>query len=1147
MNAVSEMAMNSNGEMLSGTQALVQGLIFQAKLDRLNGLRTAGFISGYRGSPFGNVDLELWRSQESLDAHGIVFQPGLNEDMAATACWGTQQVPLMAKPRYDGVSAYWYGKGPGVDRSGDVFKHGNLAGTSPLGGVVLLAGDDHGAKSSSTAHQSEHVFMAASIPVFNPSSISEYFEFLPAAVALSRFASVWVGFKCATEIVEASTAIRLDRKVPEFMFPAIDIPEGGFHISGRFAPLLLEESLHRFRLPAARHFVAANGFDRITHEATTRSLGIVAPGKAHVDVCEALRLLGLDATTASRMGIRVFKPLMTWPLEPLATRNFCAGHREILVVEEKRSLVEGQIAQLLLALPNASRPMLAGKATPEGLPLIPEYGELSAPSVARALGARLIALGLADETIRAALSRLTMWDGTNLIAAPAARAPMFCSGCPHNRSTHVPEGSEAFGGIGCHGMAMWIPELRTSPSTHMGGEGGTWLGIAPFGGPDHMFQNMGDGTYAHSGSLAIRAAIAAKSNITYKILCNAAVAMTGGQPVEGSPDAGAIAKQTAAEGAAKVVIVSEDPARFENLKPAIDVFHRDELMRVQRDLRDVKGVTILVYDQGCAAERRRLRKKGEYPDLPIRTFINSDVCEGCGDCNAKSSCVSVLPIETELGTKREIDQESCNKDYTCTQGFCPSFVTVIGGAPHRAGTDKTLMDKLTAQLTEPPAATVQEQTFNIVLAGIGGTGVVTLGGLLAQAAALEGHGVLTFDVTGVSQKNGAVFSHVRLLGNKPAENFRPRIPRGQLDLLIGCDIIAATSSEVVHLLAEGRTHAVVNTDIVPTAEFQRNPGFDRSPDRFQAVFAQILDTARNIDYVAPGPAIATLVGAGPLMNIFLLGIACQRGLLPLKLASLEAALGDGRTGKTNLLAFRLGRYAAQDRVALDRLLGVKPPPVPLAELSFEALVARARILLTAYQNKSYADGYEAFVRSARAQDPHDKLSHAVALNLFKLMRYKDEYEVARLHAAPEFRKRLGLAFDGPYKLNFNLAPPLLSFRKTGAGEPRKYRFGEGTMRLFQIMQHFKFLRGTPFDPFGAFADRRMERRLIKLYKQWVNELTPLLDRIDYDVAVSIASLPDLIRGYGPVKERNVTIALNRRNELMDRLQQIRTPRQEVTP
>jgi len=1126
-----------DAEILSGTQALVRGIIAQAEADRRAGFKTAGFISGYRGSPFGNVDLELWQAQSELDAHSIVFQPGLNEDMAATACWGTQQVPLMPEPRYEGVFAFWYGKGPGVDRSGDAFKHGNLAGTSPKGGVVLLAGDDHGAKSSSTAHQSEHALVAASIPVFNPSSIEEYLEFIPAAVALSRFASVWVGYKCATEIVEASTAIPLERAFRDFVRPDVSAPPGGYHISNVFAPLALEESLHVYRLPAARAFAAANGFDRVTLESKRRTLGIIAPGKAHVDVHEALRILDLDEAAASQLGIRIYKPMITWPLEGSGARAFCQGHREVLVVEEKRALVEWQVAQVLLGLSDAVRPALSGKAMPQGAMLLPEHGELNPTTVALAIAGRLEALGIAGERVLAARDRLTAEIQQIRGAGPIARAPMFCSGCPHNRSTRVPEGSEAFGGIGCHGMAMWIPELHTSPSTHMGGEGGTWLGITPFGGPRHMFQNMGDGTYAHSGLLAIRAAIAAKVNLTYKILCNSAVAMTGGQPVEGSPDAGAIARQTLAEGAQKVVLVSENPGLFADLPREIEVHPRDALMRVQRELREMEGVTILVYDQGCAAERRRLRKQGEYPDLPIRTFINHEVCEGCGDCNQKSSCVSVLPLPTEIGVKRQIDQESCNKDYTCVEGFCPSFITVTGGTLRKTTTDRELIDTLGSRLIDPVPPQPREDTFNVVLAGIGGTGVITLGATLARAAWMEGQGVLTFDVTGVSQKNGAVFSHVRFLGDASEDQFRPRVPREQLDLLIGCDIIASTAPEVIQLLSKGRTRAVLNADMVPTAVFQRDRGFDMSIERFGRVVGQVIGDA-DVHYVSPAQAAAGMVGSGPLLNIFMLGFAFQNGLIPLKTASLEQAFSSGRGGNSNLLAFRLGRMAAQDPAGLDALLGAEKAVVPLSDLPLEGIVARCREILTAYQNAAYAERYERFVREVALQDEHGDFSRAVALNLFKLMRYKDEYEVARLHASPALRQRIARQFEGAHKLSFHLAPPILSFRKNDLGEPRKIELGGWMMPVFKAMQHFKFLRGTFLDPFGHSLDRRLERRLIEDYRGWISELTPRLGQVNYRTAVEIASLPDDIRGYGPVKERSLAAALARREQLLAEIDRV---------
>ena len=1134
MDALAENTRLDQTEFLTGLQAIVRGIIEQGRADRRQGFKTAGFVSGYRGSPLGTLDLELWNSEALLKEYSIKFQPGLNEDLAATACWGTQQVPLLPNPRFDGVFAFWYGKGPGVDRSGDALKHGNLAGTSPKGGVVVLMGDDHGAKSSSTAHQSEHALVANGIPVFNPSSIAEYVEYIPVAIAMSRFASVWVGFKCVTEAVESSSTLTLGKIPPEIILPTdVAAPPGGYHIKLGFMPLVQEETLQVYRIPAVKLFAKANRLDKVMWDAPTRSLGIIAPGKAYVDTMEAMRLLGIDQRAASAMGIRVFKPLMTWPIEPTGIAEFSRAHREVFVIEEKRPLVEWQLAQILLNMQGASRPALSGKATSEGAPLLPDYGELSPPIVAQAIGKRLVALGLATDEIKARLADLEghTAEVKGRAVAPVARAPMFCSGCPHNRSTRMPDGSIAFGGIGCHGMAMWIPELHTMSSTHMGAEGANWIGIEPFGGPEHIFQNIGDGTYAHSGLLALRAAIAANSNITYKILCNAAVAMTGGQPVEGTPDALAIAKQSLAEGAKKVALVTEDLSRYPDMPAGIGLYYRDQLDAVQREMREIKGVTVIVYDQGCAAERRRLRKQGLWPDLPIRTFINSDVCEGCGDCNQKSSCVSVLPVETELGTKRMIDQESCNKDYTCVKGFCPSFVTVKGGGLRKNSVEDDLLKKLADALVEPTRSAKVGDAYNIIIAGIGGTGVITLGNTLARAATHEGRNVLTFDVTGVAQKNGAVFSHVRFLGGDNTESFRPRIPREQLDVLIGCDAIASSSNEIVQLLAADRTHAVINGNVIPTATFQRHPDDDMSLKRFGAPIERVLSSS-HIDYVSPADGARSKLGSGALLNIFMLGFAYQRGVIPLERQSLEKTMGGGGGGKKNLMAFNLGRLTAQDPARVETLLGKTETVTPLTALPLDAVIARCKTLLTSYQSARYADEYEAFVRNVQRSDSRGGFTHAVARNLFKLMRYKDEYEVARLYTAPEFKKRLEAEFQGDYKLHFNLAPPGLRMFKSENGEPRKFEIGPWMYPLFGLLAKFKGLRGTPFDLLGLSKDRRLERRLIVEYKSWILAILPKLNEANYATAVKIAELPAEMKGYGPVKDRNTEAALTRQKVLI---------------
>jgi indolepyruvate ferredoxin oxidoreductase len=1107
---------------ISGLEALLQGILAQRRADQ--GRSTAGFISGYRGSPLGTFDTVLWNARTLLAASNVTFKPGLNEDLAATACWGTQQLDLASQRQYAGITAFWYGKGPGVDRSGDVFKHANMAGTSPSGGVVLLVGDDHGAKSSTLAHQSEQALAAAGIPVLYPSTIQEYVDYLPVAVELSRFASVWVAFKCVTETVESSTAVNLAGKARELTYPEIDRPTGGFHIGSGFAPLELENTLLNYRLPAARQFATANELDRVTWDSAGRALGIIAPGKSYIDVIEALRLLGITAGIAASLGLRIFKPLMVWPLAPDRAIEFCRSHREVLVVEEKRALIEEQLAGMLLRMPPADRPALSGKLDPVGRRLLPEHGELDALSIARAIGARLTALNIGDTALN------TLWRSVtdsrvrtvSKENAAIARTPAFCSGCPHSRSTRLPEGSTAFGGIGCHGMALFVPELRTSAATHMGGEGANWIGLEDFVGTSHIFQNLGEGTYTHSGVLAIRAAVAAGSNITYKILHNGATAMTGGQPVEGEFSAEDIARQLLAERVRKVVLVTEDFERARNPSLEIEVYPRTELDRVQRQLRDIKGVTAVIYEQGCAAERRRLRKAGEFPDPPVRTYINPDICEGCGDCGQKSNCVSIVPIETELGRKRAIDQDSCNKDYTCIEGFCPSFVTVKGGKLNVGEISTDMVEAIGAELVDPSAQS-PVVISNIVLAGIGGSGIVTLGRTIARAAMLEGWRVSTFDVTGLAQKNGPVYSHIRLFDAKTGGDYQPRIPASQIDVLIGCDIVGSAAPGVIQLLAPDRSRAFISREMVPVAAFQRNADVSLNTEPYAAALEQVLPRSR-LAYIALSDGVRRKIGADALRNIVILGFAIQRGAIHIAPASLEKAMmRHGKADLKSIFALRVGRLLAQNPGRVDELLGStdEKQAVPIADLPTDAAIARYREILTEYQNSAYADRYESLVRQIERRDPRGQLTKAAATHLFRLMRYKDEYEVARLYASPQFMERLRREFVGDIELNFNLAPPLLPLRRNEAGEPRKIKLGPWTQRLFRVLAGLKWLRGTPFDPFGWLADRRQERRLITEYCGWIDDLLGRLESIDYAAAIRIANLPERIRGYGPVKERNI--------------------------
>ncbi len=820
---------------ITGTQALVRLCLEQQARDKAAGLNTAGFISGYRGSPLGNFDTALWSAGDHLANHNILFRPGVNEDIAATSCWGAQQVGFFPGPKYDGVFAVWYGKGPGVDRSGDALKHGNLAGTSQHGGVLVLAGDDHGAKSSSTAHQSEQALIAAMIPVFYPATVQDYLDFGAYAFALSRFAGVWSAFKCATEVVETSATATV-HGMSDIILPEVDRPDRGLNLRMGFAPLEDEAHLIRYRLPAAQAFVRANGLDRVDLDAERRTLGIVTAGKAYTDTLQALEDLALDERRTRQLGIRLYKLAMTWPVEPTGLHRFAADHQELLVVEEKRPVIEGQVASLLYNEPASARPQLVGKRDQAGAPLLPSDGELSPRIIAEVIAKRLEALGVADDELRSRLVELRQAGPLGTTVPGVQRTPAFCSGCPHNTSTKLPEGSMALAGIGCHTMALFLPDRPTMPPTQMGAEGANWIGAAPFTSTPHVFQNLGDGTYFHSGLIAIRAAVASGVNITYKILYNDAVAMTGGQAVDGSLSVPDIAAQVRAEGVNEIVIVTDEPEKYkgvQGLPPGVAVRHRDDLISIERHLRTVPGVSALIYDQTCAAEKRRRRKRHQFPDPPKHYFINDLVCEGCGDCSVQSNCVSIQPQETEFGRKRRIDQSSCNKDYSCVKGFCPSFVTVLGGRLRRqgGGIDDAALSSAIDGLKTPQGLTLDEP-YAILVAGVGGTGVVTIGAVLGMAAKLQGLGCSVLDITGLSQKNGAVLSHLKLTRPSARPN-SARIGFAQTDLLLGCDLVVAGASETLSTLKAGSSTAVVNSHLVPTAAFQRAPDMDFELEAFK--------------------------------------------------------------------------------------------------------------------------------------------------------------------------------------------------------------------------------------------------------------------------------------------------------------------------
>ncbi len=1126
---------------VSGTQALTRVLLAQQRADAAAGLNTAGFISGYRGSPLGGLDMALWRARRQLAAHGVVFQPGVNEELAATAVYGSQQLDFFEGAKHDGVFAAWYGKGPGVDRAGDALKHGNLAGAHRNGGVLVFAGDDHAAKSSTTAHQSEQALAAALIPVLYPANVEEFLAFGAFGYALSRFTGLWAGFKCVNDTADATMSARLDTVPRGFHRPNdVALPPEGLNILVGESQLSMERRTVQFRLPAAQAFARANNFDRVIFEAPAGGIGIVTAGKAYLDVREALAALGVDERRARKLGVAVLKLGLTWPADGETIRRFAEGRREILVIEEKRAFIEPQVKEALYHLSADRRPRVSGKATPEGAPLLPGFGELSAGSVLNAMADRLEAHDLVDDELRARITAVRA-RRAQVITAPMtehARAPFFCSGCPHNTSTVVPEGSVGLSGIGCHVMAALMPHRKHAWPVQMGGEGANWIGAAPFTRTQHVFQNLGDGTYFHSGVLAVRAAIAAGVNITYKLLYNDAVAMTGGQPVEGTLTPLQIAAELQAEGAARVLIIADDPSRYDTLKAQlgeIPLYGRERLDAIQKELREVRGVTVIIYDQVCAAEKRRRRKRGEFPDPPRRVFVNDLVCEGCGDCGVKSNCVSVQPLETEFGRKRKIDQSSCNKDFSCIQGFCPSFVTVEGGKP-RARTPVSGG----VNIPDLPEPSQVEGSSSILITGIGGTGVITVGAVLGMAAHLEGKGCSIVDMTGLSQKNGAVMSHLKIAPSVD-EVYAARVDVASADLLLACDMITAGGGEAAQMLQPGLTAGVVNSDVTPTAAFTFTRTVNFNEAQTARKLREVLDPAHSA--FLPATALAErLLGDSIATNMMILGAACQLGLLPVARASIEEAIRlNGVSVEQTQLAFSLGRWAAVDPDALARLAAPAPATQATGSLalsgSLDELVERRVEFLSAYQNRAYAEAYRAFVgRVQRAEAAVSSggaaLTTAVARNLFKLMAYKDEYEVARLYADRTFAEKLKAQFDGDLKLTFHLSPPVIAPRDPDSGRPRKLAFGPWMMTAFKVLARLKGLRGTPFDPFGLTEERRMERELISTYRTDIERAIEQLTPESLAVAVKLAELPAEIYGYGHIKAARVAETQQARADLL---------------
>ena len=1115
---------------VTGYQALVRLCLMQKELDRRNGLNTAGFVTGYRGSPLGTLDSQFLRARRFLDKSDIRFQNGLNEDLAATAVWGSQQAELRGEGKYDGVFAMWYGKGPGVDRTGDVFRHANLAGSAKHGGVLALMGDDHTAESSTTAHQSEYHFIDVMIPVLNPAGVQEVLDYGLYGWAMSRYTGAWTALKTMHETIELTAAIDASLERINIVIPDdLRLPEGGFNIRLHDQILAQEARLHDYKRDAMLAFVRANKLNRtITSGGRNPKIGIITTGKSYLDVRQAFDELGIDELKCNALGIRVYKVACVWPLSQRELKEFADGLDLIIVVEEKRSLIEVQVREELYG--TANQPVCIGKRDEAGNWLFPVKGALDPNEVAICIGERLLKYGHNDE-ISARVARLKEFQRIAAETADVAqRIPYFCSGCPHNSSTVVPEGMRAYAGIGCHYMAQWM-DRSTLGYTQMGGEGANWIGEAPFSNRPHVFQNLGDGTYNHSGYLAIRAAIASNTNITYKILFNDAVAMTGGQPNDGGLTVPQVARQVAAEGAQRVVVVTDEPHKYPRdteWPPGLTIHHRDELNAVQKELAGIPGVTVLIYDQTCAAEKRRRRKRHTYPDPDKRVIINELVCEGCGDCGVQSNCVSVQPIETEWGRKRIIDQSSCNKDFSCVKGFCPSFVTVHG-AKLKKGIG-VAADQDVAQLPEPQLPAI-EQTYNIIVTGVGGTGIVTVGGILGMAAHLEGRGVGVLDMAGLAQKGGAVYSHIRF-ANKPGDIHAIRVAAGRADLVLGGDIVVAGTRKVLAAVTHGATQMVVNTNEFLPGEFTRNADFFLPSERLKRTI--VTDAGRDHAHFIDATRLATaLFGQSIGANMFLVGYAYQLGAIPVSAAAIEHAIElNGEAVAMNRAAFHWGRRAVMDRAAVEALAqpaGAERDAEHLSE-SFGEMVERRTKFLTNYQNAAYAGQYRALVDRAKAAEATRApgkcgFADAVARYLFKLMAYKDEYEVARLYTDGSFEKQLKSELAGDsLRFEFHLSPPLLARRDKTTGLPRKMNFGPWVLPAFRLLAKMKFLRGTALDPFGYSLERRTERKLIEDYEAMLEELFVNLTPENHHLAVGLAAIPEKIRGFGHVKQRHLVTA-----------------------
>ncbi|MGS2722297.1 indolepyruvate ferredoxin oxidoreductase family protein [Porticoccus sp. GXU_MW_L64] len=1108
-----------NGRVyLTGTQALVRLPMMQRELDQKNGLKTGCFISGYRGSPLGGLDLQLLKAEDFLKKNDVVFQPGVNEEMAATAVWGSQQVGLRDESEFDGVFGIWYAKGPGVDRTGDAFRHANLSGTSPNGGVIALLGDDHTCESSTTCHQSEFAMVDAMMPTLNPAGVEEIVEYGLHGWAMSRYSGCWVGIKCVHDTVSSTVSADLSLDKFNSVIPEdFELPEDGVNIRLGDMPRPQEVRLHRYKLKAAQAYCRANKLDRVVMDSSNAKLGIVTTGKSYLDVRQALSDLGIDEARAEQLGLRVYKVGMVWPLEQQMAKQVCQGLETVLVVEEKRNLIEHQLKDAFYGQDDA--PMIIGKSDEQGNELLRSILDLNSNIVASTIAEAILAK-VDDAELKNRLADIHQLEAREEPQASMKRTFYFCAGCPHSSSTKLPEGSRGMAGIGCAWMSQFM-DRNVDGYSQMGGEGGTWIGEAPFSGTDHIFQNLGDGTYFHSGNMAIRSTVAAGTNITFKILYNDAVAMTGGQPHDGTLNPHSIAWQVYSEGVKAVKVVTDEPHKYQNINwpPGTKVYHRRDLNAVQRELRGIPGTTVLIYDQTCAAEKRRRRKRKLYPDPAKRLFINSKICEGCGDCGVASNCTAILPKETELGRKREIDQSACNKDYSCVNGFCPSFVTVLGGSLKKAEAE----EQITMMPPEPAVASLN-QGYSVVITGVGGTGVVTVGALLGMAAHIEGKGFAVLDMTGLAQKGGAVMSHLRLAPTSQ-DIGTIRIASGGADLVLGCDSVVTAGGEALETMRKDKTQVLVNSQEVMPGDFTRNADLEFPAEELQSLLENWVGK-EQVEFIASTDMAVKYLGNSIGGNLLMLGYAYQKGLIPLSADSINQAIEiNGAAVSMNQQAFLLGRQLAAGMINADKLSSTEK------NLAFDsddrnAIVAHRSEFLVDYQDEAYAHRYRALVEQVANKEAElgiglQALSTAVAKYYFKLLAYKDEYEVARLYSSPEFMQNLKGTFTGDVKLKFNLAPPLISKRDKVTGNLIKREFGSWMLSAFKLLAPLKKLRGTALDVFGYTAERKMERQLIADYEAMLENILGKLTAANYDTAVALAELPEQVRGFGHVKEDHI--------------------------